>query len=415
MSGIFGESGRGDDKWYFSMSCLALPQKSFVMLLRNFAFFFFIAICVIFALQTSGAFAEPTHPILRIAIIDNFHTQKLSSEKYATYYLNGITAAVFDAKTKGVVVQYKFFPFGKSPLSILKILPTVKSWKPDLIIGPRSSNYFLLLKTQFTNIMVLSPFATANAVAQLPKNFYSLTSPDIDKVKAISQFLNENYHTKNVFILAQADCSSCVDTSKEFTQHYSGVNPNIKIINHIVLMDHVKFQPLGRLLGGYKHGDLIFLPDMSYQTAILMSRITDYLKQSVTFLGDDNWGSWKDGMVGKIKAKYSYVGFRIIPWSLDDRSKSVTTFSNRYITFFKEKPDLISYIAYQTVRSAVFAITQYPVCKQRITSVCVLASYEKALTKNPNWFRPKYYYLYQVDSSAEKYIERITTSRDTIA
>ena len=100
---------------------------------------------------------------IKVAILDNFHSEILPSEQYGNYYLQGISIAADSAlKDNHIHVVYKNFTYGTNPLGILQSLSAIKEWHPDLIIGPRSSNQFLLLKNQLNNILVISPYATAS-------------------------------------------------------------------------------------------------------------------------------------------------------------------------------------------------------------------------------------------------------------
>lgn len=123
----------------------------------------------------SQGFAQPQS--IKVAVLENLKFEKLSTDKYANDYMDGLLTAVDAAKKDGYAVEIQTFFYGKEPLAILKQIPEVKAWQPDIIIGPRSSSLFLMLKDQFSDVLVLSPFATATEVAALPDNFYSMTLP----------------------------------------------------------------------------------------------------------------------------------------------------------------------------------------------------------------------------------------------
>lgn len=138
-----------------------------------------------------------------------------------------------------------------------------------------------------------------------------------------------------------------------------------------------------------------------------MPRIVDKLKMPVTFLGDSEWGSWKDGIAGKIQAVKPYVGLRILPWSLSSNKNNVRYFLKKYARLFHGKPDLISYVSYRTLQSAVAAVKKYGASCSPITKQCVLKAYRKALLHDPRWFRSENYYIYKLDAKGERYYKTL--------
>jgi hypothetical protein len=135
----------------------------------------------------SFASANSLSETLKVAIIDSFHYQKFVTTQYKKFYLMGIDLAVQEAKKLGFDVKYKLFLYQDTDLSIFSSIRAMNKWRPTLIIGPRTSNKFLLLHPGVKDIMALSPFATSDKLALLPKNFFGITLPS--KYAARSQFL----------------------------------------------------------------------------------------------------------------------------------------------------------------------------------------------------------------------------------
>ncbi len=349
---------------------------------------------------------------LKVAILDNFHSQMLPSEKYVDYYMQGISMAVEEAQESGIHIICKNFTYGTNSLGILESLSNLKEWSPDLVIGPRSSNQFLLLKNQFKNILVLSPYATSSQVANMPKNFYSLTPPDSVSVSAFFSFLLTKYPEKNIFVLSQGDCESCSQIAKSISKKYPTVNPKVKTLEYSILQSQANQIDVGSVLRDFdfKNG-IVILPDMAWLSSIMMFRITNYAKMPVIFLGGDNWGGWKDGIVGKLAANYEYLAFRITPWSPDSTDPQTLKFKKAYLNKYHQEPDNISYIAYSTLSSVTAAIRKSPKnCVDRYSPSCVLEAYQNALNADENFFRSKTYYLYSVKTSGEKYLGPIFTA-----
>lgn len=174
-----------------------------------------IRILIVLTLIFSGASGYAKENI-KIAIIDNFKYQKFVTTKYKEYYLKGLTLALEQTKNAGVLTTYKIFQYNQEPLSIINIMPDVIKWNPDVIIGPRDSNKFLMLSPYIKDMLTISPFATSLAVSKMPKNFFSVTLPDSFEARAMYNFVKWKFPKKDVIVLTEADCKSCNDVSEEF-------------------------------------------------------------------------------------------------------------------------------------------------------------------------------------------------------
>ena len=93
---------------------------------------------------------------VKVAILDNLQREKLSSEKYQKDYLEGIEAAAKETLGLGLKIEWKTFFYGKEPLAILEKVKDLKKWDHDIVIGPHSSNHFLMLRNEFKDTLVLS-------------------------------------------------------------------------------------------------------------------------------------------------------------------------------------------------------------------------------------------------------------------
>jgi hypothetical protein len=327
--------------------------------------------------------------------------------------LSGAKAAKEYAKQQGVNIQYQTFFYERTPLAIIKMLPKVKAWHPDVIIGPRDSDNFLLLKSYFKDILVLSPYATAIDVAQMPSNFYSVTPSDSSSSLAIANMIEQNFPRRSIFSIVEIDCKSCNDVNKLTIQAYNKYHPDTKVISKYFIGDEAESLDISKLMNGYQKGQIILLSNRSVSSGILMMRITNYLKQKNTiFIGGDNWGSWKSGAPGRFKAFEDYIGFRVVPWSLDIDDKIFNQFKTFYIIQYHQlPPDHITYIIFTTILSIVEALQEYDVDHQKNMQERILKSYQKALTKDANWFRPKVYSIYKVGMQGEQYVGVVSTQQ----
>jgi hypothetical protein len=238
----------------------------------------------------------------------------------------------------------------------------------------------------------------------MPSNFISITPTNNCASRAVANFMLTHYPKNEVMGIVQAACKNCVDSASIIKSIYSSKGRNMPI--NPFLANQVETINMKILLSGYKSGDLIYLPDMAYPSGILMARITAYLKKPIIFVGDDNWGDWKDGLAGKIKSTYPYVGYRIDHWALEAETPFVFSFKSEYRQIFGEgKPDSISLISYKTLISIVKALSTYPsICKHTFTKKCVLNTYHKFYKTHKSWLRLNNYYIFKVNLDGEKIV-----------
>lgn len=353
---------------------------------------------VSFILLGSNLFAKENSPI-KLAILDNLQSQKLSSQKYEQDYLEGLNLALERAEKKGIKFEHKnFFYNGKVDLSILEQIEKVKAWKPDIVIGPRSSNKFLVLEKHFKGVLVLSPLATASEVSKMPDNFYSISLPNEYGAIAMANLINRDFEGKTLFKIIEADYSYSVDFAKQLENNLGRSIPGTQY-----LRNDVEKIGIEKLLNGYKKGSLIVLPNSSYASGVLMGRISDFLKKrDIVFLGGDSWGSWKASYTGKVKSKFNYIGYRMSPWTLEGKSKDILVFKKDFQKKFKKEPTgTISYIAYQTLNSITDVLKNK---KGGYDREGILKSYQKTLNKNPNWYRPVEYAVFKLNQNGEEFV-----------
>lgn len=230
-----------------------------------------------------------TTPI-RIAVLEILMSQKFSSAADAEQYLKGVSVAEDYCKVNHIPIDHKEFFYDESSLSIVKKIHDIQAWKPDVIIGPRLSDGFLLLQYYFKNILVLSPLATSDAITDMPNNFYSLALPDSSIAKITYLFYIKHYKNKRVFLLNEADCKSCTEISENFKKVYENMNPGSELIKISYIQDNVTTLNMPELLKNYKPGDIFIMPSTSYSAGILIQKIVNYLNTpNLVFIGGDLW------------------------------------------------------------------------------------------------------------------------------
>jgi len=83
----------------------------------------------------------------------------------------------------------------------------------------------------FKDVLVISPYATDEAITKMPDNFYSLSLPDSYMAKATIAFLTKYYPGRDIFNLTQADCKDCYDVTAIFNEQYKQKYPNANVHN----------------------------------------------------------------------------------------------------------------------------------------------------------------------------------------
>ena len=337
---------------------------------------------------------------LRVAILDNFHYQRFTTSQYKKFYLEGLELAKQQAKKEGINIAYRLYeyePTSDERLAIRKQLPSLLKWQPDVIIGPRDSNNFLLLKYYLKGVLTISPFATSNDVPLMPDNYYSMTLPARHIARAMYDFIVSQYPHSHVFLLSNAECKSCDDIAGDFAKLWHSQNNNT-LVHHYFIPKNISSLDYKKLLIGYKPGDIILLPNNAHETAIMMAMLDHALPGDPIYIGADGWGAWRDSEVGKFGSRNDYTAYHFEPWSLSLCDKGVKNFIKLYKKQFNSKPkgDL-SYLSYQTVMSIVHAIDEFHDQNAELTSSSVLAAYKKALHKYPNYFRQQQYLVVKIN------------------
>lgn len=357
-----------------------------------------IKILIALILMLLGAYSHAKESI-KIAIIDNFKYQKYVTTKYKDYYLEGLNVARDQAKSNGLLINYKIFQYSEEPLSIINIMPKVIEWKPDVIIGPRDSNKFLMLSPYIKDVLTVSPFATSLAINKMPKNFFSITLSDAFEARAIYNFINWKFPEKDVIVLTEADCKSCNDVSEEFIKIWLK-NKHPKPYQQYYISQQASTLKVGDAIKNNNGRKIIIIPNNAHDSAVLIARISQFSTKETIFIGGDGWGSWKDTEVGKLGNLVNYSAYHIVPWGLEVCTKNAKKFKESYEQKFKEKPkNKLSYIVYQTAMSIISSYVQYGRTLKGITKDNLLQGYKLALTKNKYWHNPVNYLVYKIHSN----------------
>lgn len=348
--------------------------------------------------------------VIKVAILDQIRSQKISSIYYELDYKKGIELASKVIKKDGFKIIYKYYQYGKLPLGIIKLVPELKKWKPNIIIGPRSSSHFLMLRDEFHNLLVVSPIATDEQVKKLPKNFYSFTRTDVIMSRVLFDFIkNHLTNVSNIIIITASDCKSCTDIGKKF-----------KILaqsNHITteefhfLSGSVERMNITKIIKNYKPGTLIFTPNLSYVSSVLVSRLVNNIaKKNMIFMASDEWGAYDVGYVGKFKSQLKFSAYHVQNWSLDSPSKKIRYFLDEYKNYFGKEPnDNITFSTYHALQSVVSTLKLKDYVKANSKSLYIAKTFRKYVNEHPVAFLQDYYVIYKRSQSSDKpvYIEKV--------
>ncbi len=368
-------------------------------------------IFLIFFLFFISANAEKQIPI-KVAILDNYNSEMPFiplAYKYETAYLQGIKTAEYTAQEKKYIIDSKFFFHGNGPIDIFKSIPLINDWKADVVIGPSSSDKFIMLKNELPNIMVLSSYASGIKLKNLPRNFYSTFLSDDKLMYLLGKFVQEKFTQKNIYLIEQVDCKQCVDAGKLFIQSYKKINPNIKIVENKTILDNVNTINSKKLILGHEN-DVILIFNSTYYDYNLLTRhiADDFPNKKLIFVSDqDNWRNEVDGRSHPFDL--TYESYRIGPILFDQSMPEFKIFVESYVALYHTKPEAaLTYMTYVTIMSILEALRQYPSPNSDIgMREKILYSYETALKNNPNWYKNTTFGIYQLTSKGEVLIKKL--------
>ena len=156
------------------------------------------------------------------------------------------------------------------------------------------------------------------------------------------------------------------------------------------------------------------MPNTSYVSAVLISRITNYLDKPSIFVGNDNWGTWQSGEVGKMQANKDYIAINVTPASLDIDSRIVHNFKKIYRKRYQQAPDNAALlIGYRPIASIVDAMKLCRKTKNidNMTNITrtILRCYQDVLEQHKNWYRENQYAVYKMQRHGQVYLDTIRT------
>lgn len=351
--------------------------------------------------------AKPSTNVIRVAILDNpaisaKHIWDIT--QYTNAYMAGIQVAVKQAKQDGLQVKSRLFTFDDDPLAVLKKIAEVKRWHPDVIIGPHNSNHMLLLKDKFKDIMVISPYASDDALGKMPKNFYTISLLDSQLLKPVAQFFKRVVAKRNLYSIVDANCKDCVDFTKLMETLYQKQQPSVSRKN-VFYVNPIPHVDIKRLMRDYQPGDLINIQAVDYEASkYLTYQIVQYLQpKRPTFIQVlDQWGPPQLHLPGM--EKHHYVEYQFRNTFSEKNNARYREFLKRYKRLFNSYPAArISYSTYLALDSAITALKRYPVPAKTMRGK-ILKSYLLALRNNPNWFKMSHYEVVKVAGRREQVI-----------
>ena len=367
------------------------PQTRFVFLK------FFFVVVVMFA----PVLAFATGTTVKIAVLDNLQSEKLATARYIQDYKDGLELGKNVASLAKINFEFKYFLFQNKDMA--PEIAKIKNWLPDVVIGPRSSEFFILLKNQFKDIAVISPFATAAAVSSLPPNFYSLSPDNTETVDMLVDFVKTKFPGRRVFQIVQTDCGNCMDSSEQFTRSAAKLDLITAAKPSYLFADQAETIPMEKLLTGYKSNDIIFLPNTSYVSGALAGRIANHLKlPKLTFLGCTGWGDWKVGNFGKFPSPFDYEGFRIVSWSVHFQDAETQRFQSLFKKLNGSNAEVnVTRINFAIMDGLTQLIVKMDSAHKKINQESILKEFLKLRSTVKNPWRPTQYGVFKVTQQGE--------------
>lgn len=382
--------------------------------MKNYFFDVLRVLIILFFLCPSAQAKDDK--VIKLAIFDISYAETplapMASE-YEKSYLQGIQAVAYTTKPYNLNIEQKFFMYGGGPLDILDSIPEINAWKPDIILGPSSSDQFLLLKNYLPNVLVLSSSASDINLKKMPKNFYSTFPSDENIMTLLSQFIKIKFPEKNIYLIEQVDCKQCIDASQLLISSYKKINPKAEVVENKIILDNIDAIDSGKLLAGHEDDAIVIFNSTYYAYNLLTKHIAQtFPKKNLIFFSDqDNWNNEVDGH-RTYHFDLSYQSYRIGPILFDTSLPEFKTFSEAYVALYHKKPQTaLSYTTYITLMSVIDAMRQYS-CPDQKKSMRekILYSYTAALKENPNWFRKRAFGIYRLTSKGEVLVKNFPMS-----
>ncbi len=345
------------------------------------------------------AFGSPK--VIKIAILDNLQSEKLATARYIQDYKDGLELGKNVAALAKIHYELRYFMFQDK--NMYPEIAKIKTWNPEVIIGPRSSELFILLKDQFRTTTVISPFATAVAVNDLPPNFYSLSPDNSETIDMLVDFVKIKFPGRRVFQILQADCGNCMDSSEQLTKSATKLGLPLAKPVSLLLASQSETIAMEVLLAGYKPEDLIFLPNTSYVSGALAGRIANHLKvNNLTFLGCTGWGDWAVGNFGKFPSFYNYQGFRIVSWSVRFQDEKTLQFQELFKKHNGANAEVnVTRINYAIMEGLTSLVKKMNAEKTKLNSQTILKEFLKLRDVIKNPWRPTHYGVFKVNQQGE--------------
>lgn len=339
-------------------------------------------------------------PVLRVAVIDRFDSENLSTHKYKTYYERGLALGL--SETPSSQTEVRFFQFGKRDLDIRRAAKEALEWKAEVVIGPRFSNLFLLLEGLFPKeTLVVSPLASATNVYSMPKNFYTFSPSNRDYAMALATFTKE-MKLNRISTVVESDCLYCVNFYNEFksSARIAGLAVHSEDSYLSSNVPNISYSELGNPL---VDSDAILLPNRSWSSGFIMQGLSRQLKKNIIFLGGDGWGDWSVGYVGKFPSQYEYKGYYLVAFALESDSKAFAPFKSKYRQRYSEKPNSsVSLITYHVGR-AIAQVASHAKAK----TVSLPEALQELLFARPELFRPQDFSVYEISQNGERFVRTL--------
>lgn len=359
----------------------------------------------IFLFFIGSSLAFSAVEVVKVAVLDNLQSEKLATARYIEDYKDGLILGNAIARESKVDYDVRYFLFNDKDMApeILKI----KKWKADVIIGPRSSEFFILLKDQFKDTLVISPFATAVAVSSLPLNMYSLSPDNSETIDMLVDFTQSNFPGRRVFQIVQADCGNCTDSSEQLMKSVKNLKLPLADKVSFLFAAQAELIPMEKLLEGYKKDDIIFLPNTSYVSGVLAGRIADHLKlRELNFLGCTGWGDWAVGNFGKFRSPFYYQGFRVVSWSVKFKDAETLRFQSLFKKIHSAAAEVnVTRINFSLMEGLTEIAVKVKSRGERVNRDSLLAEFLKLRSHVKNPWRPSRYGVFKVNQQGE-YLEQ---------
>ena len=228
-------------------------------------------------------------------------------QEYESAIGTGKTLLGADLKKCGYeIVHSSEFYEASDPLQAKERAAKAQKEGAWLVVGPRRSNHYLLTAQGADATPTVSVMANSSEVFALGKMHRTLGISNESIARALAKVARSNLKASSFdyVTIVNEDCVFCLDLARSFD---SVLKSKKKVGEIRVVGDTPDLDKIKRELGA-KKPSIVFLPNYSRSSSIIMAGLKESLPKAI-FLGGDGWGTNGFGYVQNSSNLGGVIGY----------------------------------------------------------------------------------------------------------